>query len=255
MRNLLIIAEARGYLLISMETAFKNASYRFFTLPADTNAIKNLPESIDGILLYVEEKLLEHLQTLTFLRDRTIADGIPIFVLGNMHNLELLKDIIPEHIIKLKFVRPLNVHINILVKQISECIDQNKGRRTILIVDDSGAWLRNAKGWLEEKYSVSLANSGAMTIKYLTLNRPDLILLDYDMPIVDGKQVLEMIRAEAEFTTIPVMFLTNMGDTSSIMKVRDLRPEGYLLKTMTPQLIVKTVDDFFELRKRTETGF
>ena len=54
-------------------------------------------------------------------------------------------------------------------------------KKKVLVVDDSGAMLRNVKGWLEDKYQVILANSGAMTIKYLATNRPDLVLLDYEM--------------------------------------------------------------------------
>ena len=117
------------------------------------------------------------------------------------------------------------------------------------MVDDSGAMLRNVKGWLEEKYQVILANSGAMAIKYLSTNRPDLVLLDYEMPIVDGKQVLGMIRSEAEFADIPVMFLTSKGDKESVMQVMELKPDGYLLKTMPPEQIKRSVDTFFEKRK------
>jgi len=127
-------------------------------------------------------------------------------------------------------------------------------KKKILVVDDSGAMLRNVKGWLENKYQVILANSGAMAIKYLALNRPDLILLDYEMPVCDGKQVLEMIRTEMEFTDIPVIFLTSKGDKESVMKVMALKPEGYLLKTMEPAQIIAAVDDFFEKRKGLLNG-
>ena len=116
-------------------------------------------------------------------------------------------------------------------------------------MDDSAAMLRNVKGWLGEKCQVALANSGAMAIKYLTLNRPDLVLLDYEMSVVDGKQVLEMMRTEAEFSTIPVIFLTSKSNKESVFKVMELKPEGYLLKTMPPQEIVKNIDEFFEKRK------
>ena len=112
--------------------------------------------------------------------------------------------------------------------------------------------LRSVKEWLGEKYQVALANSGAMAIKYLTLNRPDLVLLDYEMPVVDGKQVLEMMRTEAEFFTIPVIFLTGKSDKESVMKVMGFKPEGYLLKTMPPEEIVKNIDEFFLKRKGME---
>ena len=115
-----------------------------------------------------------------------------------------------------------------------------------MVVDDSGAMLRNVKGWLDDKYNVSLASSGAMAIKFLSIHRPDLILLDYEMPVCDGRQVLEMIRSEEEFKDIPVIFLTSKGDEESVMKVLELRPQGYLLKTLEPAYIMKAIDDFFK---------
>ncbi|MDE6739670.1 MAG: response regulator, partial [Lachnospiraceae bacterium] len=74
----------------------------------------------------------------------------------------------------------------------------------------------------------------------------------YEMPVVDGKQVLEMIRTEHDFADIPVMMLTNKGDKETIMQVMALKPQGYLLKSMEPAKIVKSIDDFFEEIKRKE---
>jgi CheY-like chemotaxis protein len=125
----------------------------------------------------------------------------------------------------------------------------NHNKKKVLVVDDSGAMLRNVKGWLEDSYQVILANSGTMAIKYLSTNRPDLVLLDYEMPVVNGKQVLEMIRTENEFRDIPVMFLTGKNDRESIEQVMSLKPEGYILKTTKPEQIVQMIDEFFERRK------
>ena len=147
------------------------------------------------------------------------------------------------------FVRPINVHVSELADKISDMIKQHSKQKKILAVDDSGAMLRAVKGWLEDRYSIVLANSAAMAIKYMATNRPDLVLLDYEMPVVDGKQVLEMIRTETDFTDIPVIFLTKKNDRESMQNVRELKPEGYLLKSMEPAQIVKAVDDFFEMRK------
>ena len=122
-------------------------------------------------------------------------------------------------------------------------------KKKVLVVDDSGAMLRNVKGWLEDRYQVILANSGAMAIKYLATNRPDLVLLDYEMPVVDGRQVLEIIRTETEFSDVPVIFLTSKDDRESVMQVMALKPEGYLLKTMEPARIIAEVDAFFERQK------
>lgn len=68
------------------------------------------------------------------------------------------------------------------------------------------------------------------------------------MPVVDGRQVLEMIRTETEFCDVPVIFLTSKNDRESIMKVMELKPEGYLLKSMEPQQIMQEIDAFFAKR-------
>ncbi len=114
-----------------------------------------------------------------------------------------------------------------------------------MIVDDSAVMLTLERTWLEDKYEVACANSGTQAIKYLSLDRPDLILLDYEMPIVSGKILFEMIRSDPDFAGIPVIFLTGQNDKKSIMEVLELKPEGYLLKSMDPAEIIKAVDDFF----------
>ena len=148
-----------------------------------------------------------------------------------------------------KFTRPLN--INDMVESIDNFVQKfsTQSKKKILVVDDSGAMLRNVKAWLEDHYQVVLANSGAMAIKYLATNRPDLVLLDYEMPIINGKQVLEMIRAEQEFADMPVIFLTSKDDKESVLQVMSLKPAGYLLKTLEPAKIIQAIDDFFEKQK------
>ena len=65
------------------------------------------------------------------------------------------------------------------------------------------------------------------------------------MPVINGKQVLEMIRSEAEFSSIPVIFLTGKNDKESIQQVLGLKPEGYILKSTKPDQIVEMIDEFF----------
>ena len=141
--------------------------------------------------------------------------------------------------------------VNDVALDIHNFLEEHKQaeKKKILVVDDSGQVLRNVKSWLEGRYSVTCANSGAMAIKYLTINKPDLVLLDYEMPIVNGKQILEMIRSENEFSDVSVIFLTGKDDKQTVMDVMNLKPDGYLLKTMKPYLIVKAVDEFFAKKK------
>ncbi len=115
----------------------------------------------------------------------------------------------------------------------------------ILIVDDSMTIRHGMKQLLEGDYEVAMAESGVAAIRTITLNRPDLVLLDYEMPIVDGKQTLEMLRSEKSFEDIPVIFLTGRRDTATMIQVMPLKPAGYLLKDSKPADLKKEIDAFF----------
>ena len=249
MHNILVVSETRSYLVMSVEEQLKKLEYNMIEVEAKISAISDVKAPIDAILLYVEPELNADTTSLVFLRDKAVEEDIPFFVMGDSNDIDDIRAIIPSHAMQQEFPRPIDVKD--VVTAVDEYV-QNHGKHTkkkILVVDDSGAMLRNVKGWLEDRYQVILANSGAMAIKYLALNRPDLVLLDYEMPVVNGKQVLEMIRTETEFSDIPVIFLTSKNDRESITQVMSLKPDGYLLKTMKPEDIVKTIDDFFEKRK------
>lgn len=132
--------------------------------------------------------------------------------------------------------------------EIKEYLKKNEEvkKKKILLVDDSDVVRHAIKGLLEEDYQVSMANSGLSAFRGITLDRPDLVLLDYEMPVCDGRQVLEMIRSEKEMADIPVIFLTGRVDRQSVEKVKALKPDGYLVKSLNPAEIKKNIDVFFE---------
>ena len=119
-------------------------------------------------------------------------------------------------------------------------------KRKILIVDDSSTIRQTMKNLLSEDYDPMLAESGVAAIRAITLNRPDLILLDYEMPVVNGRQTLEMLRWEKSFSDIPVIFLTGRSDPELVKGLLSLKPAGYLLKYLKPAEIKEKIDQFFQ---------
>lgn len=126
---------------------------------------------------------------------------------------------------------------------------QESHKRKILVVDDSMTIRQGMKELLNPDYEVALVESGVAAIRAITLDRPDLILLDYEMPICDGKQTLEMLRFEPSFAKIPVIFLTGRSDPEVVKKLLSLKPAGYLLKYLKPAEIKTKIDAFFEKAK------
>lgn len=143
------------------------------------------------------------------------------------------------------------IHADNAMKEINEYLSkrkksEKKHKKTILVVDDSMTIREGIKQLLEEDYDISLAQSGTSAIRAISLNRPDLVILDYEMPVCDGRQILEMIRSEEEFANLPVFFLTGRVDQESVKRVISLKPEGYLSKQLKPEEIKKNIDKFFE---------
>jgi len=251
MASILVLQDAPSVLVSSISEQLRGLGHKVTSSSLLVREINAVKEKQDMFLIFADEDLSDNTEALVYLKDKAVEDDVIIYAMGDTSELDILKKTIPAVLIKKTFSRPINV------KDVVESVDaylkdeKRLNKKKILVVDDSGAMLRNVKGWLEDRYQIILANSGTMAIKYLSNDKPDLILLDYEMPVLSGKQVLEMIRSEMEFADIPVIFLTSKGDRQSVLDVMSLKPEGYLLKTMPPQDIIKTVDDFF-VRKKIE---
>ena len=119
---------------------------------------------------------------------------------------------------------------------------ENRGKKHILIVDDNALTLRNIKGMLSDKYSVAVAISGVQAFTSIGRKKPDLILLDYAMPVTDGKQVFEMLRADVEYSKIPVVFLTSVADEKVVVELLSMKPAGYFLKPVKQKKLLETIE-------------
>ena len=137
-------------------------------------------------------------------------------------------------------------------RETKEAQEEANPRKKILVVDDSATIRQAMKKLLGEEYSVDMAESGVAAIRAITLNRPDLVLLDYEMPVCDGKQTLEMLRSEEAFADIPVIFLTGRSDPELVRTLLSLKPAGYLLKYLKPDDIKQKIGRFFETGRMTD---
>ena len=112
-------------------------------------------------------------------------------------------------------------------------------------MDDDITYMRTVYEWLKGTYHVGMAANGVQAISYLAKYKTDLILLDYEMPIANGPQVLSMLKNDSETGQIPVMFLTGHGDKDSVLSVVGLNPVDYLLKTIDKETLLTKLGDFF----------
>lgn len=235
MKDILIIREENNYNKAILDFLKNKYVTSIIDFSAKDTEFALVSEGIPLIVAFVSDilpaSLVELRRIIMYLKNNHIC------LLGTHFDFEKLEELIEKdnvHCIEIplpidsfqrQFERMLahNVDLNSLAKTASR-------KHSILLVDDDPVCLRNMMSWLQNFYQVAVAKSGAACLSFLGKAKPDLILLDYEMPVCDGLQTLEMICNEPEYADIPVMFLTGVSDTEKVREAIKLKPQGYILK-------------------------
>ena len=105
----------------------------------------------------------------------------------------------------------------------------------IVLAEDEPQIARLTKFKLEkEGYEVIWEDNGSSAIESVKTNKPDLILLDVMMPVMDGYQVLKKLKEDEELKNIPVIMLTAKGQERDVLKGFDLGSDDYIIKPFRP---------------------
>ncbi len=248
--KVVIMSVKDSFLAKSLMTKLQGADVGSVFAHADMKEIEKNLGTAELLILFMSEELENMPETLVFLKDAIQERQMGLILIGEESEYETVKKTIPEQTVTALFKRPLD--IDALIKKVCDYLDENTGekrKKTVLIVDDDITYMRTVYEWLKGSYHVGMASNGVQAISYLAKNKADLVLLDYEMPIADGPQVLSMLKNNSDTDRIPVMFLTGHGDRQSVMSVIDLKPEDYLLKTIDRDTLLAKLQTFFELRK------
>ena len=114
-------------------------------------------------------------------------------------------------------------------------------RKRILAVDDTAIILTRISNTLQNEYDVITVNSGVRALRYLELEKPDLILLDIQMDPMDGIETLQKIRAMKGLADIPVIMLTGVEEKESVLASARLGICDYILKPFSSEELLKRI--------------
>lgn len=117
------------------------------------------------------------------------------------------------------------------------------GVANILVIDDNVILLRTVKEMLDSNYNVSIATSGEQALKSIARKKPDVILLDYEMPEMNGEDVIRQLREDEATANIPVLFLTSSANREVVKKLIMLNPDGYMLKPPNKQTMIEHIEE------------
>jgi putative two-component system response regulator len=109
--------------------------------------------------------------------------------------------------------------------------------KQILVVDDTLASLKQIGAQLGSHYEVSLAKSGALALRICGRERPDLILLDVEMPEMDGFAVMARLREDPGLRPIPVIFLTGSRDTATELRALESGAVDFITRPVNRDIL------------------
>ncbi len=246
-KRVLLIGLKKTFMTNAIIVGLEKEDYIVESVEASEKAIKALEDRPRVYILYMGDINGDHAALLQYLNEQIDSERFMLYLIGNQEELNLGLSFIAKEKIQETYLRPLD--IKLLASSLNtvfdySCVDESQ-RKKILIIDDDGAMLRMMKTWLSVKYHVYMASSGKIALTFLAQNPVDLILLDYEMPVMNGPDVLKAIRDTQSIKNIPVIFLTAKDDKESVMKVLSLKPAKYLLKSMPKEKLISSIDDFF----------
>lgn len=242
----MVLGEKETFLIRVLLKKLKDADIDCEFVPWSVDNINAKWEGTGLVTIFMDDGGRPDDRILQFLKDKLSESETKVIPIGESNDLKTVTDRLTIDHVYMGFPRPLDN--DAYIKTVREAMSKaaaGEFRKSILIVDDDPNYMGLVREWLKGTYKVAMANSGLQALKWLGKNKADLILLDHEMPVTSGPQVLEMLRSEEETRDIPVMFLTGKSDKKSVMSVVALKPEGYFLKSIGKDELIENLEKYF----------
>ena len=246
MRSILIVRDEKTFMVNAMVSNIKEAGHYVKEVPFNAIGIEADLKASDVVVIYADDTLSDNAEGLVRIKDLCIDFDKRLVFIGSKRENEVIESYIPKHLFAEMFERPLDM--NKFIEKINRMFEdkaKEKRKKFILLCDDDVTFLNIMNEWLKDYYTVGLAKSGVQAITWIARNNVDLILLDYEMPTVDGLKVYEMLKSEQFSKDIPIMFLTGKKEKLAILKAMALKPAGYILKDISKQQLLGKIEDYF----------
>lgn len=242
-KNIVILVLQYSVVVKGIERKLNDSKFQTTVLTDSFDRIRDMSGTTDLFILYLPgdcSSKVDVLEKLAYICDQVKRTGRNMIMIGEANDH-------PELVKKAPAIsdfpwldRP--IEMDVLQPAIEAAIEGKTvsvGKKRILIVDDDPSYAKMVREWIKSDYQTSVVTAGMQAITFLLKNPVDMILLDYEMPVVDGPQVLQMLRQEPATAKIPVIFLTGVGTKDAVERVMALKPDGYVLKSTTRENLLK----------------
>ena len=252
-----IVAAKDSFFLSGLKSKLSDNGIDAFTVLPDIHKINEEVARNEPIIYFMGDEVFKHSseEFLLGLKIMCLEQRKIVILIGQEAEYQMVTKTVPKSSIAEFYKRPVDMEK--LMETLDKCYAGKvrvSGKKHILIVDDDTTFMRMMHESLKDTYKINMLTSGKQALLWLKENRPDLILLDYEMPEENGVAVYAQIKENAEFKDIPIIFLTGKQDKISVMNAIDLNPEDYILKSVDQQQLVDRLEDFF-LKEVNKPGY
>ncbi|MBQ1469877.1 MAG: response regulator [Schwartzia sp.] len=191
-KKILFINSGTSFMVNAVRKNLKAAGFTMIEISSTLSELEEHEDETDLYVFFLDGFVSEKSEILAELREVCTEKEKMLVLLGNPVELETVEKTIPTPLLAARFVRPFDMQK--LVDELNHLLEinsDNSRRKSILLVDDDSAYLKMVKGWLMNYYRVTIVTSGTQALLHLADNHPDLILLDYEMPVISGLRCLK----------------------------------------------------------------
>jgi DNA-binding response OmpR family regulator len=256
-RKKIIYVDDVNYSLITVKTRLSD---RYEIYPAESVLkMYELLEKMkpDLILMDVNMPDIDGYEAIKSLKGDERYSEIPvIFLTGNSDRESVVKGLslgAADYVIKpfstSKLVESIEIHLNPPKKKSGSRDDDSDNKPTVLIVDDVSSMLRAMQYALHDRYKVYVLSKSEDVMDFLRNKRPDLILLDYVMPVLSGFDLIPMIRAFPEHKDTPIIIITTEGTQEHVNEAISLGASDFIVKPFKPNELSNKVGKHIRIAK------
>ena len=197
---------------------------------------------MDVILLDVNMPIMDGFKTLEQFHNLKECINVPvILVTGRRDKYTVMNSVCMG--VDGYLVKPVDKEsLRQKVMEVYQKKSRQENKKTILAIDDDMAYLKLLDSYLHDDYNVIMINTAKLALDYLIKHTPDLILLDYQMPLYNGANVMNMIQRNPEEAQIPVIILSGVMDREVLKKCYPYKPAACLAKPVSKETLIENIE-------------
>ena len=244
--NVIYIAKKQSAFNKIIENRFKSADITLLNLSDDIDEIYRHRHEADIFLLNADEENAQTLRIVRYMLELCRDEHKSFCLIGTENFIASLSNIPTAKMLAHTYAKPVTPD-EVVADMIALAAKHEEFRRKkeILLVDDDSDFLMIIQRWLRNSYVVTGVRSGSEALQKISEKHFDLILLDYEMPEMDGYEVMGKIRQNPEAANTPIIFLTGLNDRENVLRIIKHRPDGYILKSTKKLALLDTLERFF----------